>query len=156
MATAEQGTATSPIDRFRRDLDALVPAGTPIGLAVSGGPDSLALLLLAVEARPLGVEAATVDHVLRPESRAEAESRGRALRAAWSSAQDFDCEMGGEARKRHPGTRSADALSPAWRLGRERGLTSLVTAHHSDDQAETFLMRLARGSGVQASRACGA
>ena len=50
----------------------------PIGLAVSGGPDSLALLLLAAEARPLKVEAATVDHALRPESRAEAEMVARA------------------------------------------------------------------------------
>ena len=40
---------------------------------MSGGPDSLALLLLAAEARPGEVEAASVDHALRPESRAEAD-----------------------------------------------------------------------------------
>ena len=57
----------------RRELDALVSPEEAIGLAVSGGPDSIALLLLAAEARPLKVEAATVDHALRPESRAEAE-----------------------------------------------------------------------------------
>src|SRR4051812_32498921 len=74
MATAMQRDAeSSPIDRFRRDLDALIAPKTSIALAVSGGPDSLGLLLLAAEARPLEVEAATVDHALRPESRAEAE-----------------------------------------------------------------------------------
>src|SRR4051794_9395878 len=60
-------------DRFARDLDLLVPAGAPIGVAVSGGPDSLALLSLAAVARPGQFEAATVDHALRAESRGEAE-----------------------------------------------------------------------------------
>ena len=59
--------------RFADDLDRLSSAHERIGLAVSGGPDSLALLLLAAAARPGLVEAATVDHGLRPESRAEAE-----------------------------------------------------------------------------------
>ena len=55
------------------DLDALIAPGSKVGVAVSGGPDSLALLLLAAAARTGLVEAATVDHALRPESRAEAE-----------------------------------------------------------------------------------
>ena len=62
------------LDRFRADLDALIEPGTPFGVAVSGGPDSLALLLLAAEARPGEIAAATVDHGLRPESRDEAEA----------------------------------------------------------------------------------
>ena len=65
------------IDRFRRDLDALVAHDAMVGIAVSGGPDSLALLLLAAAARPGKVEAATVDHALRPESRVEAEMVGQ-------------------------------------------------------------------------------
>ena len=60
------------IDRFRRDLDALVASDARLGIAVSGGPDSLALLFLAAAARPGQVEAATIDHALRPESAAEA------------------------------------------------------------------------------------
>ena len=47
--------------RFAADLDALVAPGKKVGVAVSGGPDSLALLLLATAARPNLVEAATVD-----------------------------------------------------------------------------------------------
>ena len=149
MATAQQDASVPPIDRFRRDLDALVPADTPIGIAVSGGPDSLALLLLAAEARPLQVEAATVDHVLRPESRAEAETVAklcqqlgvphRILTVKWAE-------------------KPATALQERARLmryrllgewARECNLTTILTAHHLDDQAETFLMRLARGSGVR-------
>src|SRR5215210_8519805 len=61
------------IERFRRDLDSLVAGDTRLGLAVSGGPDSLAMLLLAAAGRPGLVEAATVDHGLRAESRSEAE-----------------------------------------------------------------------------------
>src|SRR5580765_3765844 len=61
------------IARFRADLEALT-GGAPerLGLAVSGGPDSLALLLLANAAYPGRVHAATVDHGLRPEGAAEA------------------------------------------------------------------------------------
>src|SRR3954464_10115818 len=62
------------IERFRADLDALTAPGERLGVAVSGGPDSLALLLLAAAARPGAVEAATVDHALRDGSRAEAET----------------------------------------------------------------------------------
>src|SRR5687768_13146526 len=84
--------------RFAADLDPLVAPPTRLGVAVSGGPDSLALLLLAAAARPGLVEAATVDHSLRPESRAEAEMVasvcGRAgvphsiLTLGWAAAPD--------------------------------------------------------------------
>ena len=60
------------VERFRADLDALIPPNARIGIAVSGGPDSMALLLLAAAARPEQIEAATVDHGLREGSVAEA------------------------------------------------------------------------------------
>src|SRR3954452_12447182 len=60
------------VERFRADLLRLVPDDTPLAVAVSGGPDSLALLLLAAAARPGRVRAATVDHGLRAEAAAEA------------------------------------------------------------------------------------
>ncbi len=138
-----------PAERFRRELDALVPAGTRIGLAVSGGPDSLALLLLAAEARPGEVEAATVDHALRPESRAEAEDVAKlcerlsvphtTLTASW----DYKPESAIQERARIMRYR----LLAEW--AGERRLSALMTGHHLDDQAETFLMRLARGAGVK-------
>jgi tRNA(Ile)-lysidine synthase len=61
------------VARFAIDLDRIAPPEAKLGIAVSGGPDSLALLLLASAARPGAIEAATVDHALRPESRKEAE-----------------------------------------------------------------------------------
>ena len=64
---------TELVKRFAGDLDAVVSREARIGVAVSGGPDSLALLLLSAAARPDQVEAATIDHGLRPEARSEAE-----------------------------------------------------------------------------------
>ncbi|MES2136438.1 MAG: tRNA lysidine(34) synthetase TilS [Pseudomonadota bacterium] len=149
MATAKQIERDTPaIERFRRDLDALVDANTTVGVAVSGGPDSLALLLLAAKARPLQIEAATVDHAFRPESRAEAEMVAalcerlgvphRILTASW----DEKPETAIQERARFMRYR----LLGDW--ARERGIGAIATAHHLDDQAETFLMRLARGAGV--------
>jgi tRNA(Ile)-lysidine synthase len=64
-------------DRFRTDLAALGPVRLPLGIAFSGGPDSLALLLLAAAAFPDAVRATTVDHQLRSDSAREAEAAAR-------------------------------------------------------------------------------
>ena len=60
------------VDRFAQDFGELTEPGDRVGIAVSGGPDSVALLLLAAAVRPDGIEAATIDHRLRPESAGEA------------------------------------------------------------------------------------
>lgn len=139
---------SSQVERFRRDLDQLVGRGSTLGIAVSGGPDSLALLLLAAEARPLQVEAATVDHALRPESRAEAEMVAalcerlavphRVLTVTWDEPPATAIQERARAMRYR--------LLGEW--ARDRGIAALATAHHLDDQAETFLMRLARGAGA--------
>lgn len=131
--------------RFRADLARIGPEAGRLGLAVSGGPDSLAMLLLAHTAFPGDVEAATVDHGLRPGSADEAAMVARlcselgvphaTLRVAVAGGN-----LQGEARK------ARYAALEGW--ARERGLGALVTAHHADDQAETLLMRLNRASGV--------
>ena len=136
------------ITRFAADLDALVDPAIKIGVAVSGGPDSLALLLLAAAARPGRVEAATVDHALRPESRAEAEMVAALckrigvphglLTVTWTKTPKSNLQ----ARARD----QRYELLGGWAVG--RGIASVATAHHLDDQAETLLMRLARGAGI--------
>lgn len=140
--------AADAIERFAADLDALVPTSTRLGVAVSGGPDSLALLLLAAAARPEMVEAATVDHGLRAESAGEAEMVAgickqlgvshRTLLADWPEAPTTNIQAAARAMRYR--------LLNEWAI--DRDLPAIATAHHADDQAETLLMRLLRGAGV--------
>jgi tRNA(Ile)-lysidine synthase len=137
------------IERFRADFDALVEPDSRVGIAVSGGPDSLALLLLAAAARPGQIEAATVDHGLREESRDEAafvagmcETIGiphSTLQVEWQTRPATAIQE----RARH----ERYALLSVW--AKQHKLDAVATAHHADDQAETLLMRLNRGAGAR-------
>ena len=119
--------------------------GGRLGVAVSGGPDSLALLLLAQAAMPGRIEAATVDHGLRPESAAEAEMVAGVCRELGVKHAILPVTLGRGNRQGQARAARYAALN-GW-LG-ERSLDVLATAHHADDQAETLLMRLNRGSGL--------
>ncbi len=117
-----------------------------IGLAISGGPDSMALLHLAATALPGRIEAATVDHGLRPEAAAEAALVARACAALAVPHAVLRVTLADAASIQAAARRARyDALAD-W--CRDRGLAALATAHHADDQAETLLMRLARGAGL--------
>ena len=105
-------------DRFRADLDALAAPGARLGIALSGGPDSLALLLLAAAARPGAVEAATVDHALRTDSRAEAEAAAAICARLGVPHVILTIDWPERPNHRSPGTRPRRALPPARRLGR--------------------------------------
>ena len=131
--------------RFAGDLARLWPEGERLGLAVSGGPDSLALMLLAHAAVPGGIEVASVDHGLRPESAGEAAQVAKYCAQRGIPHETLTVNVpGGNVQDRARGVRYA-ALS-AW--AKRRGLGAIATGHHADDQAETLLMRLNRGSGV--------
>jgi len=121
-----------------------------LAVAVSGGPDSLALAILADRwARHRGgrIWALTVDHRLRPES--EAETR---IVAAWLGSRGI-----GHTVLVWGGVKPTTGVQAAARIARYRllaewctahGCLHLLTAHHRADQAETFLIRRRAGSGV--------
>jgi tRNA(Ile)-lysidine synthase len=140
------------------DIDALfAPFGRAkvLLIAVSGGPDSTALLLMAAEwAKRRGktrIEAATIDHGLRPESADEA--KAVAVLCA---------RLGVGHRILHwKGVKPTTRLQERAREARYRllvdhakaiGADAVMTAHHADDQAETVLFRLLRGSGLAGLR----
>lgn len=138
-----------------RHLDMLASA-KGIVLAVSGGPDSTALMHLAAawrrEAERPAISVASVDHGLREGSRQDAEAvvehaRQRGFRAELLVWDGEKPKRGIQSRAR--GARYALLAAMAHRIG----ASHLVTAHTQDDQAETMLMRLARGSGITGLRA---
>jgi tRNA(Ile)-lysidine synthase len=121
-------------------------------LAVSGGPDSTALMLLAARwraARKAGPKliALTVDHGLRREAKAEAAGVARLARKLKVTHRIL----------RWRGAKPGTGLQQAARIARYRlladaarkaGAAHVLTAHTLDDQAETVLIRMSRGSGV--------
>lgn len=135
-------------DRFDAALAALWPAARRsgrLGVAVSGGPDSLALLLLAHAALPGRVEAATVDHGLRRESAAEAAFVARICATLGIPHATLAVTVA-QGNVQNAARAARYAALGLWLD--QRGLDALATAHHADDQAETLLLRLNRASGV--------
>ncbi|MEW4448757.1 tRNA lysidine(34) synthetase TilS [Qipengyuania sp. JC766] len=124
----------------------MCPHGDRFGLAVSGGPDSLALLLLAHAAFPDKVEALTVDHGLRQEAAAEAAMVAKICGSLGVPHRIRRVSLG-PGNTQHRAREARYTALAQWSA--ERGLSSVATAHHADDQAETLLMRLNRGSGIR-------
>ncbi|WP_188912840.1 tRNA lysidine(34) synthetase TilS [Salinarimonas ramus] len=118
-------------------------------LAVSGGPDSVALMRLAAPvAREIGTAVAvvTIDHALRPGSAEEARRVGE-----WAREAGLPHEI-----RTWDGEKPASGIQDAARAARyallaeaarAAGAGAVLTAHHRDDQAETVLIRLCAGSG---------
>lgn len=151
MAGAEAEAAVDEsIERLREEALELLAPYPSLLLAVSGGPDSVALMLLCAQwslrsSREIAV--ATVDHRLRKESRAEAEAVGR-----WAHDLGYAHHLltwdeekpSTRLQERARQARYALLAACAHRIG----ASAIVVAHHADDQAETILFRLTRGSGI--------
>ncbi|HZB92116.1 MAG TPA: tRNA lysidine(34) synthetase TilS [Stellaceae bacterium] len=121
-----------------------------LAVAVSGGADSMALTLLAwrwAEAAGGSLTALTVDHRLRAASADEAEQVARWLSARGIPHRTLRRDEAPPARGLQAAARAARyRLLEAWCAG--QGVLHLLVAHNREDQAETLLLRLARGSGL--------
>ena len=152
MSAANAAAFAKPVSRAEaNDLFAGLVSAPAIVLAASGGPDSTALLLFAAhwrKARRRGPKllAVTVDHGLRKEAAAEARQVARLARRLGVPHRIL----------RWRGAKPKSGLQEKARLARYRllaeaaakaGASHILTAHTLDDQAETVLMRLLRGSG---------
>lgn len=131
-----------------------VAPGARIAVAVSGGADSMALALLLSQwtrAHNVSLHGLTVDHGLREAAAEEAKQVAAWLAPLRVPHTILQWEEGRAYRSRPASAQSAArdaryALMTAWCAAHDG--THLFLAHHADDQAETFLQRLARGSGV--------
>jgi len=151
---AQDDTARSPspvsAKEFAERLSSLHP-GRSVAVAFSGGPDSLALLVLAArwaaKRKNTALHAFTVNHGLRAASAGEAKEAAR-----------LSAKLGVPHRiLRWKGEKPATGIQAAAREARygllleacrDVGASDLLVAHHLEDQAETFLLRLSRGSGI--------
>jgi tRNA(Ile)-lysidine synthase len=136
---------------FDAEAEALLrpPASGAVVLAVSGGSDSIALMLLAARnerLRQQGLSVATVDHGLRASAQGEA-----ALVADWAARLGLPHVTLPWLGDKPPSAIQERARAARYALladhARRMGAGQIATAHHGDDQAETVLMRLIRGSG---------
>jgi tRNA(Ile)-lysidine synthase len=119
-----------------------------VAVALSGGPDSMALCHQLSAASRARVHALTVDHGLRPESADEAQKVAAWVKD-WPNVTHHILTWAGE----KPDTRIMETARAARydlmaAYCREHGIADLYLAHHQNDQAETFLIRLAKGSGL--------
>ncbi|MET4385850.1 tRNA(Ile)-lysidine synthase [Bradyrhizobium sp. F1.4.3] len=143
----------SPISaREARRLFADLKSAPALVLAVSGGPDSVALMWLAARwqrslARGPQLVVVTVDHGLRPEAAREAREVKRLATALALSHRTLRWR-GAKPKTGLPAAAREARYRLLARAARAAGATHVLTAHTRDDQAETLLMRLLRGSGI--------
>jgi tRNA(Ile)-lysidine synthase len=139
--------AMSLLERFQQSLEGLGLRGKTAVVAVSGGPDSVALLDLLVRSADILEMKLTVahfDHGIHPESSAVAEQVAHLARSSGLAIQVGHGHLGEGA-----GETEARSSRHAWleAVRMQLGAQVILTAHHAEDQAETVFMRFLAGSG---------
>ncbi len=150
---ARSSDLTEQFTRALHELGVVTPQAV-IGLAVSGGGDSIAMMHLAARAvDPNRLRAVSVDHGLRPEARSE-------IALVANQAKDLGIEhiaLGWDWDRK--GNLQGAARQGRWAAMHEwagqAGVDAILMGHTEDDQLETLLMRLARGSGIDGLTAMG-
>ena len=147
MARSHPPTLITLVRAALREHD-LIPRGSTVLVAVSGGPDSMALLHVLAGLRrraAYGLFAHGIDHGLRPEAALEldaAERFARLLDVPFARTR-VAVQPGGNIQARARSARWEALVEAAAQIGAAR----IATGHHADDRAETFLMRILRGTG---------
>lgn len=141
----------TPLDAVREALSA--PSPTHLLCAVSGGGDSVALLYalyLLREQMGFRLEAVHVQHGLRGESSQADEDLVRSLCAQWRIPLTVaQANLNGSMESPGMETQARDRRRELFvQVMQAKGIPVLLTAHHRDDQAETVLMHLLRGAGL--------
>lgn len=153
LGSSSVNNKSSPISisEFSGWMEQIISPAERVAVAVSGGADSMALLLLAnawAKEKNIIITAITINHNLRADAKNEAEQVG-----IWCAAKKINHQIINWDCKEKP----KSAIQEKARTARYQLLTdfciknaikNLLIAHHGDDQIETFFFRLARGSGL--------
>ncbi len=133
--------------RLAKTLAALFPDGEipRFGVAVSGGGDSFALLDL-LHLNKVQMDVVSINHGLRPEAASEVALVSNYCSARCLSHDVLHWTWDGRGSVQLAAREGRSKLMSQW--AKTRGISHVVLGHTKDDQAETFLMRLTRGSGV--------
>lgn len=144
---AEARPPAPPAPIVHAALDRLAGSFSRLGIALSGGGDSTALMHLARGwAHGRVLMAATVDHGLRPGSADEARQAGRDAQALGIPHQILPWHREGGGNLMAAAREARLRLLSDWARG--QGLDAVLLGHTQDDQAETLVMRLNRGAGI--------
>ena len=127
-------------------IRSLTGDGLRLGLAVSGGGDSMALLHMCMAAG-ISAKVVTVNHGLRPEAGTEAAWVGQVCAGLGVAHTVLHWHWDGTGNVQDAARRGRRALIADWARG--AGIDAVALAHTEDDVAETFFMRLARVSGLE-------
>src|SRR5688500_8322046 len=144
-----QAAGSGIVQRFLAFLRSHELASLPVGIAFSGGPDSTALAIVAAEAqraRLLQPIAIHIDHGVRADSADDLPLIKQTCAELGLELISVQADL--------PDNATEDTMRQAryrllYGVIAERGANLIMTAHHADDQAETVLLHIVRGSGLE-------